>query len=51
MSDPRDTPGRNVDLFGARTDRPSLWTGRGLAFVLTILAIIVLVVVFWFVIG
>jgi hypothetical protein len=50
MSDPRDTGGRNVDRYGAPTDRPNLWTKRGLAFVLTILALIVLVAVLWLVI-
>jgi len=50
MSDPRDTGGRNVDRYGAPTDRPNLWTKRGLASVLTILAIIVLVGVLWLVI-
>jgi hypothetical protein len=47
MSDPRDAGGRKVDPYRAPTDRPNLWTMRGLAFVLTILAIIVLVGVLW----
>jgi hypothetical protein len=50
MSDPRDERGREVDPYHAPTDRPNLWTRRGLAFVLTILAIIVLVGVLWLVI-
>ena len=50
MSDPRDARGRKVDPYRAPTDRPKLGTMRGLAFVLTILALIVLVAVLWLVI-
>jgi hypothetical protein len=50
MSDPRDTRGSKVDPYRASTDRPNLGTMRGLAFVLTILALIVLVAVLWLVV-
>jgi hypothetical protein len=50
MSDPRDARGREADRYGAPTDRPTLWSMRGLAFILTILALIVLVAVLWLVI-
>ena len=50
MSDPRDARMSKVDPYGAPNDRPNLWTRRGLAFVLTTLALIVLVVVLWIVI-
>jgi len=39
-----------MDPYRGPTDRPNLWTKRGLAFVLTILALIVLVAVLWLVI-
>jgi hypothetical protein len=50
MSDPRDARVRKVNSYRAPSDRPNLWTWRGLAFVLAILAIIVLVGVLWLVI-